>query len=158
MFSRDNAPNSELLRRLDYINEELLSKVDPFLYRHFKSLDIPVYLFGIRWLRLLFTREFHFNDLLFVWDVILSDYPLLNMVDYVFLALMVQIRDLLLYSDYSAALQYLMRYPPIADTHAFVKTVLHLKFPKVTSISNLAESSFRSIQSRRTVLCLFTTI
>lgn len=94
-------------------------------------MDISVQVFGIRWLRLLFIREFHLHDLLFLWDVILSDRPTLNLVDYVFLALLIQIRDLLLHSDYSAALQYLMRYPPIADIHTFVKLVLHLKFPKV---------------------------
>lgn len=76
-------------------------------------------------------REFHLHDLLFVWDVVLADRPTLNLVDYVFLALLIQIRDYLLSSDYSGTIQYLLRYPPIADIHSFIKLVLHLKFPKV---------------------------
>jgi TBC1 domain family protein 5 len=94
-------------------------------------MEITVQIFGIRWLRLLFIREFHLHDLLFLWDVILSDRPILNLVDYVFLALLIQIRELLLHSDYSATLHYLMRFPPIADIYSFIQLVLHLKFPRV---------------------------
>ncbi|CAD5214538.1 unnamed protein product [Bursaphelenchus okinawaensis] len=121
---------TELLNRLTYIHERLLPEVDSLLYRHLHSLNIPPQLYGIRWLRLLFGREFPLHDLLYLWDVLFADSPVLGLCEEVFLALLVQIRHLLLCGDYSSTLQYLMRYPPTADIHVFVQLVLHLKEPK----------------------------
>jgi TBC1 domain family protein 5 len=56
-------------------------------------LDISIQIFGIRWLRLLFGREFPMQDLLFLWDALLVDRPALDLVDSVCLALLIQIRD-----------------------------------------------------------------
>jgi hypothetical protein len=50
-----------------------------------------------RWLRLLFGREFTILDLLTIWDVIFADQSSQSMVNYVFVALLVQIRQLRLY-------------------------------------------------------------
>uniref|UniRef100_A0A1I7RUT5 Rab-GAP TBC domain-containing protein n=1 Tax=Bursaphelenchus xylophilus TaxID=6326 RepID=A0A1I7RUT5_BURXY len=122
--------HSQLLKRLTQIHEELLPQVDSLLYRHLHSLDISPQLYGIRWLRLLFGREFPLHDLLYLWDVLFADSPILGLCEQVFLALLVQIRHLLLCGDYSSTLQYLMRYPPTADIHIFVQLVLHLKEPK----------------------------
>lgn len=47
-----------------------------------------------RWIRLLFGREFPIHDLLFVWDAILAHRPTLSLVDYIFVAMLEQIRDL----------------------------------------------------------------
>lgn len=33
--------------------------------------------------------------------------------------------------DYSTTLQYLMRYPPVADAHSLIQYALHIKSPKV---------------------------
>uniref|UniRef100_A0A914I320 Rab-GAP TBC domain-containing protein n=1 Tax=Globodera rostochiensis TaxID=31243 RepID=A0A914I320_GLORO len=54
----------------------------------------------------------------------------LLIVDCIFVALLVQIRNLLLCSDYSSCIHCLMRYPPIADIQSFVHYVLHLASPK----------------------------
>ena len=46
-----------------------------------------------RWLRLLFAREFHINDVLRLWDGIFADDPRLSVVDYMSVAMLLFIRD-----------------------------------------------------------------
>jgi TBC1 domain family protein 5 len=82
-------------------------------------------------LRLLYGREFPFPDLLFLWDVIFTDRPGFIIIEDIFVAMLIQIRSLLLNADYSTAMQYLMRYPPISDVQAFIQYCLHLHSPKV---------------------------
>ncbi|KAK5978587.1 TBC1 domain family member 5 [Trichostrongylus colubriformis] len=129
MRVQDGAPTNQVMRELAAIGERLHS-VDPVLAAHLNSLDIPPQLYGIRWLRLLFGREFSIHDLLYVWDVLLCDRPIARMVECIFLAMLVQIRHLLLQSDYGGCLQYLMRYPPIVDVSSFIQQALHYRNPK----------------------------
>ncbi|KAL3119614.1 hypothetical protein niasHT_006700 [Heterodera trifolii] len=125
--------SSELLRRLDYICNGLLLEVDPPLHHHLSNLDILPQIYGVRWLRLLFGREFSLPDLLYLWDVIFAEchqQQSLEIVDCIFVALLVQIRIVLLNGDYSACIHCLMRYPPIVDIQTFIHYVLHLVAPK----------------------------
>lgn len=46
-----------------------------------------------RWVRLLFGREFPLQDLLVVWDALFADCVTLDLVDYVFVAMLLYIRD-----------------------------------------------------------------
>ncbi|KAI6187722.1 Rab-GAP TBC domain-containing protein [Aphelenchoides besseyi] len=124
-----NVNDSNLIQRLKHIKDRILQRIDPLLYEHLQDLEIPFEVFGIRWLRLLFGREFPVNDLLFVWDVILTDDNHLETVDYVFVALLIRIRKLLLAADYTSALLYCMHYPPVDDVHQFIRFVLYLKSP-----------------------------
>ncbi|RCN37800.1 hypothetical protein ANCCAN_16314 [Ancylostoma caninum] len=129
MRVQDAAPTNHIMRDLVAIGERLHS-VDPMLADHLNSLDIPPQLYGIRWLRLLFGREFAIHDLLYIWDVLLCDRPFERMVECVFVAMLVQIRQLLLQSDYGGCLQYLMRYPPVVDVTTFMQQALHFRNPK----------------------------
>lgn len=47
---------------------ERLQAVDPKLHQHLQQLDICPQLYGIRWARLLFSREFDLETTLLVWD------------------------------------------------------------------------------------------
>ncbi|KHN74040.1 TBC1 domain family member 5 [Toxocara canis] len=142
--SQDTGPSSELIQKLRSINNDILAVVDPVLHAHLLKLDVAPQLYGIRWIRLLFGREFPIHDLLFVWDAILAHRPPLSLIDYIFVAMLEQIRVLLLDGDFSACMQYLMRYPPVVDVHSFVQLALHIKSPKkyhkprATEISNFA--------------------
>ncbi|KAK6745576.1 hypothetical protein RB195_011979 [Necator americanus] len=129
MRVQDATPTSHIMRELVAIGERLHS-VDPMLADHLNHLDIPPQLYGIRWLRLLFGREFAIHDLLYIWDVLLCDRPINRMVECIFVAMLVQIRHLLLQSDYGGCLQYLMRYPPIVDVTTFIQQALHFRNPK----------------------------
>uniref|UniRef100_A0AC34RI87 Rab-GAP TBC domain-containing protein n=1 Tax=Panagrolaimus sp. JU765 TaxID=591449 RepID=A0AC34RI87_9BILA len=117
------------VEKLDLIFDVRLKEIDRQLWNHLRNLDISPRLFGLRWLRLLFGREFPFHDLLFFWDVIFSDEPSFKIIDDIFLAMLVQLRRLLLAADYSTAMHFLMRYPPIDDVQNFINFCLHLRFP-----------------------------
>lgn len=52
-----------------------------------------------RWLRLLFGREFPIHDLLIIWDAIFADGISSNLVDYIFVAMLIAIRDLCKYFE-----------------------------------------------------------
>jgi TBC1 domain family member 5 len=45
-----------------------------------------------RWIRLLFGREFPFDEVVQVWDLLLATDPNLDLVDYVCVAMMLRIR------------------------------------------------------------------
>ena len=46
-----------------------------------------------RWIRLLFEREFPFDDLLSLWDALFVIDPALSLVDYICVAMILRIRD-----------------------------------------------------------------
>jgi len=46
-----------------------------------------------RWVRLLFGREFPMQDLLMLWDAIFGDSISFDLVDYVFVAMLLYIRN-----------------------------------------------------------------
>ncbi|KAJ2889441.1 hypothetical protein GGI21_006571, partial [Coemansia aciculifera] len=53
---------------------EKLASVEPQLAGHLQKLDIEPQLFGIRWFRLLFSREFStLSDVFMLWDILLAD-------------------------------------------------------------------------------------
>ncbi|VDN07460.1 unnamed protein product [Thelazia callipaeda] len=126
----DEKPKNELIVKLQSIMDDILAVIDPALYQHLSKMQISPQIYGIRWLRLLFGREFPIHDLLFVWDAIFAYKPLLSLVDYIFVAMLEYIRHLVINEDYSTTLQYLMRYPPVADAHSLIQYALHIKSPK----------------------------
>ncbi|KAK1276840.1 hypothetical protein QJS04_geneDACA004102 [Acorus gramineus] len=50
----------------------VLSKVDPHLHSHLVELGVEPQYFALRWLRVLFGREFLLEDLLVIWDEIFA--------------------------------------------------------------------------------------
>lgn len=88
-----------------------MPQVDPELKAHLEGLDIVPQVFLIRWIRLLFGREFEFGSVLTLWDVIFAEDSSLEIVDHICLAMLLRIRWHLLDSDYNNALGYLLRYP-----------------------------------------------
>jgi len=71
----------------------LLKSYDPVLHNHLTRLGIEPQLYGLRWIRLLFGREFHVADVLKLWDAIFADDPKLSIVDYVCLAMLLYLRE-----------------------------------------------------------------
>lgn len=51
------------------------------------------FVFSRRWVRLLFGREFPLQDLLVLWDALFADGLGLGLVDYIFIAMLLYIRD-----------------------------------------------------------------
>lgn len=75
------------------IRDKILAKQDLHLHNHFLKLDIPLALFGIRWLRLLFGREFPLQDLLILWDALIAIGDNLELTHYILVAMLIHIRD-----------------------------------------------------------------
>ncbi|KAL1140364.1 hypothetical protein AAG570_000296, partial [Ranatra chinensis] len=121
-----------VISQLNWIKEVLLAPNDPQLYHHLEQLDIPLPLFGIRWLRLLFGREFPLQDLLVLWDAIFADSSNFELVNYIVVAMLVAIRSHLLSSDYTSCLNLLMRYPASVDISYIIEYALYLKNPNVS--------------------------
>lgn len=128
--SKDLLPStSAIARKLDKIHEVLLKRADEQLYYRLQDLGIPPQTYGIRWIRLLFGREFHLPCVLQLWDALFAEGTSLALMDYVFITMLMQIRETLLTGDYSACMQLLMRYPTVYEVSDLVQKALHLRNP-----------------------------
>ncbi|KAJ4858917.1 rab-GTPase-TBC domain-containing protein [Trichoderma breve] len=128
--SRFPEQSSAIVERSKFIHEVCLQKIDPELAAHLTSIEILPQIFLIRWIRLLFSREFPFNQFLVLWDTILAVDPSLDLIDLVCCAMLLRIRWQLLESDYSVCLQLLLKYPPpdqLHGPHTFVDDALYLR-------------------------------
>ncbi|KAI8492346.1 TBC1 domain, member 5 [Branchiostoma belcheri] len=126
----DSAPSPAIVTKLTRVQDLILKKHDHTLHAHLRRLQIPPQVYGIRWIRLLFGREFPLQDLLFLWDAIFSDGISFGLVDYIFVAMLLYIKNLLVSGDYQTCMTTLMRYPPMGDVHFLVNKALYLRDPK----------------------------
>lgn len=154
-------PQSAVLARCDHIFGTILAKVDSQLHRHLRDNSIEPQLFMLRWLRLLFCREFPLTETIALWTSILSDSQLadgqpllyvnktgpgtegiavaqaaskaLPLVDYMAVALMTSQRHKLLGSDEINCLQSLMKYSPSESIQQLVSRAKQLRSAPRTS-------------------------
>ncbi|KAM0204657.1 hypothetical protein ACHAPI_000424 [Fusarium lateritium] len=122
--------SSAIVERSKFIHEVCLQKVDPELAAHLTNIEILPQIFLIRWIRLLFSREFPFEQFLVFWDTIFAVDPTLELIDLICVAMLIRIRWDLLEADYSVCLQLLLKYPPPTGPHGpqtFVDDALYLK-------------------------------
>ena len=129
------------------IHEGSLMKVDPELALHLKNIEVLPQIFLIRWIRLLFGREFPFDQHLVLWDGMFAFDPKLNLVPLICVAMLLRIRwqrefipssifemtmltIIVIDADYSVALQLLLKYqtpqPPYGP-HTFVDDAVFLR-------------------------------
>uniref|UniRef100_A0A452IE49 TBC1 domain family member 5 n=1 Tax=Gopherus agassizii TaxID=38772 RepID=A0A452IE49_9SAUR len=127
---QDLGPSIAIVTKVNQIQDHLLKKHDIELYMHLNRLEIAPQIYGLRWVRLLFGREFPLQDLLVVWDALFADSITLDLVDYIFVAMLLYIRDALISSNYQTCLGLLMHYPPIGDVHSLILRALFLRDPK----------------------------
>ncbi|XP_028157786.1 TBC1 domain family member 5 isoform X1 [Ostrinia furnacalis] len=120
-------PN-EVVRYLDKVKEEFLVPLDHELAAHLHECNITMELFGIRWLRLLFGREFPRGELAHLWGFLFADGPALPHLHFVVLAMLISIRTTLLESEAGGALSALMRPSPVSVGHVCA-LALHLRAP-----------------------------
>ncbi|KAI9692416.1 MAG: hypothetical protein M1822_006647 [Bathelium mastoideum] len=125
--AKSEAPIVLICRR---VFEDYLPRIDPDLASHLHEIGILPQVFLMRWVRLLFGREFPFDDMLQMWDVIFAEDPTLSIVDIVCIVMLLRIRWQLIEADYSTALTLLLRYPEPPDSHgakSFVTDAVFLK-------------------------------
>lgn len=117
--------NSEksITKIVDDIHGRRLARVDKPLHDHLQELDVPVATYGLRWLRLLFIREFPLSQTMKLWDVIFADFAVSkqtvkvweSVVPEIALSMLLFIARELVQSDHTDTLRRLMRYPPVED-------------------------------------------
>lgn len=118
---QDSGPSVAIVTKVNRIQDQLVKKHDVELHMHLNRLEIAPQIYGMsvsrvsylpnllkpwrwkqisstlvshsRWVRLLFGREFPLQDLLVVWDALFADSITLDLVDYVFVAMLLYIRD-----------------------------------------------------------------
>ncbi|XP_010891286.1 TBC1 domain family member 5 isoform X2 [Esox lucius] len=127
---QDSGPSVAIVTKVNRIQDQLVKKHDVELHMHLNRLEIAPQIYGIRWVRLLFGREFPLQDLLVVWDALFADSITLDLVDYVFVAMLLYIRDALIASNFQTCLGLLMHYPTIGDIHSLLHKALFLRDPK----------------------------
>ncbi|KAI9669250.1 MAG: hypothetical protein M1829_005127 [Trizodia sp. TS-e1964] len=116
--------STPIVERSEQIHKGLLAKVDPELSSQLQEMEVLPQVFLIRWIRLLFGREFHFDDLLALWDLMFAEDPTLQLVNLICVAMLLRIRWQLMSADYSTALTLLLRYPSPKPPHS-PSTFLH---------------------------------
>lgn len=119
-----------MVARSRRIFNEMLSMVDSRLAKHLDNIEIVPQIFLMRWIRLLFGREFAFDDMLTVWDVIFAEDTSLEIVDHISLAMLLRIHWDLIEADYNAALTLLLKYPEPGSSipaQTFVLDALYLR-------------------------------
>ncbi|KAH0375618.1 RabGAP/TBC, partial [Aureobasidium melanogenum] len=119
-----------ILTRIHRIFDEFLPHVDPTLARHLQEIDLIPQVFLMRWIRLLFGREFGFDDVLSMWDAIFADDPSLEIVDLVCLNMLLRLHWELMDADYNTALTLLLRYPALENGKSpqeFVTNAVYLR-------------------------------
>jgi TBC1 domain family protein 5 len=125
-----NSP-SPILRKCRYIQELLLKRFDPQLYASLTALNIEPQFFLMKWLRLLFGREFHhIEDTLAIWEALFAYDNRFSLVDYVATAMLMYVREYLLHKDYAACMMRLQHYPPVEDVAIIIEHALALTKPR----------------------------
>uniref|UniRef100_A0A8C5E093 TBC1 domain family member 5 n=1 Tax=Gouania willdenowi TaxID=441366 RepID=A0A8C5E093_GOUWI len=127
---QDMGPSVAIVTKVNRIQDLLVKKHDVELHMHLNRLEIAPQIYGIRWVRLLFGREFPLQDLLVVWDALFADSITLDLVDYVFVAMLLYIRDAMIASNFQTCLGLLMHYPSLKDINALLQKALFLRDPK----------------------------
>lgn len=125
---RQQQVESVLGNKLKMISENIVRNSDLELFNHLEALQIAPQIYGIRWMRLLFGREFEFLDLLTVWDALICDRDAMSLTDYIFASMLLTIREKLVNGDYTDCLNSLMRHQ-FKDAQFVIKLALHLREP-----------------------------
>lgn len=90
--SNGSAGDSNIIRLSEKIHKELLKAVDPELADCLTRLEVLPQVFLIRWIRLLFGREFPFEQCLEFWDCLFAVSPDLELVPYICVAMLLRVR------------------------------------------------------------------
>ncbi|KAF9005594.1 RabGAP/TBC [Cyathus striatus] len=91
-FLRDQSGMKKQLSTL----QQLIQVMDPELYRHLEKVDGLNLFFCFRWILIAFKREFTFDDVLRLWEVLWTDYYGGHFVLFVALAILESHRDMIL--------------------------------------------------------------
>jgi len=122
--------DSPVLIKCRNIFLNLLKAKDPGLYTYINTLKIEPQVYLLRWIRLLFGREFRLEETLQIWDAIFSYDRSFSLVDYIAVAMLISVREQLLATDYSGVLQTLFKFPTTLPICTYINNALNIANPK----------------------------
>ncbi|TDL24806.1 RabGAP/TBC [Rickenella mellea] len=91
-FLRDQSGMKKQLSTL----QQLISMMDPELYRHLEKAEALNLFFCFRWVLIAFKREFAFSDVMRLWEVLWTDFYSNEFVLFIALAVLESHRDVIL--------------------------------------------------------------
>ncbi|KAF5015182.1 hypothetical protein F66182_13579, partial [Fusarium sp. NRRL 66182] len=86
------AEMAPIVARSQFIHNELLVTADQELATHLNAIEILPQIFLTRWIRLLFGREFSFDDTLQIWDLLFANGLRAALIDHICVAMLLRIR------------------------------------------------------------------
>ncbi|OLL24349.1 TBC1 domain family member 5 [Neolecta irregularis DAH-3] len=125
------SPITKLCRKIQF---EDLPIFDCILAKHLEKSQVEP---TIRWMRTLFTSEFHDAELLHLWDRIFSYDPSLQVTPYIVLVMLIQIRDELLRSNFNGIITKIIRYKSPSPSMLVEEAMELLQNPSQTTGVNL---------------------
>ena len=140
----DERKKSAVMRRCNKIYHNFLKRVDTEVYKHLVSVNLDPELQLMRWLRCILSREFNIEVVLNLWDYIFvgiknehrtdrdfgdmyynDEYfeskndPLLN-IDFLWLAMIENIRDDIYKQDFEDCLEVFFHYPEVKNASKLI--------------------------------------
>ncbi|EDR26677.1 hypothetical protein, conserved [Entamoeba dispar SAW760] len=83
--------------------------------------------FGIKWLKMMFAREFLLADSVIIWDAIFAYGSSLKLCDGFFLAMLHYIRnDIVEHDDYIYIMKRVTKFPPVENLHNLIKLAVNI--------------------------------
>lgn len=108
-----------IIVKSNHIVNDLLAQADPDLFDALAKTTIEPQIWGIRWIRMLFGREFSFWEMLSLWDGLFSasigETGLNDLIDYVCLVMLIKVRDRIIGKDETEILTVLLNYSSVDD-------------------------------------------
>ncbi|KIW74025.1 hypothetical protein, variant [Phialophora macrospora] len=125
----ENRDSSPIVARSMRIHDDILTAIDPELALHLTVVGILPQIYSIRWIRLLFGREFEFKDVLKIWDVLFAEHLRSDIVDFTCVAMLLRNRWTLIEADYTTGITALTHYSlsdPTEDPRSLVRDAIFL--------------------------------
>ena len=146
---KEEKKENYLIQRCDNIFEKLKNH-NYQLYYHFINNKLDIGIILQRWIKCLFTREFHPKDIILILDAILSNEISnpsgeLIYIDYFCIAMIDFISDELLKKDQNECFKRLFTYPPLESIDTLINLADNNKLNKKDNkINNINEHNFES--------------
>ena len=117
--SKDTKTTAYFIQRIRNIITKKLSIEDRSLFSHFQNQNLDYAMVFQRWFKCLFKREFPLPDVCLIWDYIFAheaENPsgILLYIDYIVLAMIVNVKNNLLSRDSDGMFQVFLNYPKIS--------------------------------------------
>lgn len=95
---------SGIIQKLNRVID-IVKSFDPELYENMRTKSLDRNIFHFRWVILSFAREFHIDDVVWLWDRLLSDSTRFELVLYCAAAKIVLLKERIMESDFSACMK-----------------------------------------------------